>query len=95
MKQHSPIFKAIRIVTAMGLTGLLSISLADEKTGERAAQSRAHEATDKLTKSERESQMPLPGQGYSHSSLLLDKAKDKQAVDEKLDELEKKGKIKK
>jgi len=55
---------------------------------------RAEAATDRLTSKEQNSEMPLPGQGYSHSSLLLDKAKDKKAIAERLDKLKNEGKIK-
>jgi hypothetical protein len=37
--------------------------------------------------------MPLPGQGYSHGSPLLDKANDKQETDDALDSLKARGKV--
>ncbi len=92
--QFSPSVRIVRMCAAVGLIGFLSTGFANEKATEKSEEARAHDATDRLTKSERESQMPLPGQGYSHSSLLLDKAKDEQAIDRKLEELKQKGKIK-
>jgi len=70
---------------------------ASQQTDRRSVQSaeaRAEAATDRLTEREENRQMPLPGQGYSHSSPLLDKAKDREAVKAHLNELEEEGKIK-
>jgi len=77
-----------------------SANAADEKTQvtpsqtNSNAESRAEAATDRLTNREENKEMPLPGQGYSHSNLLVDKAKDKKAIDEHLKMLKEEGKIK-
>lgn len=92
------------ILTSIAIAAMLSVSQTVNADGDikkpvnrttvSDERARAEAATDRLTEKEENLEMPLPGQGYSHSSLLLDKAKDKKAIEERLEQLENDGKIK-
>ena len=89
--------------TQWGLMGVLALGctvVTAAPTEQTAAakepqseEKRAEDAVDELTEEEENTEMPLPGQGYDGSNLLLDKAKDKRETEAVLEELQDKGKV--
>lgn len=82
-------------VLALGCT--MAVAATDTDTDkarvQQSEQERAEDAVDELTEKEENTEMPLPGQGYDDSNLLLDKAKDKRETGEVLERLQDEGKI--